>query len=111
VECWILPGSFNTYLSTDLLCSWQPDWQLVIIGPVAKSAQAVLQGHENIHYLGGKYYKELPAYLTGWDLAMLPFVRNESTRFIMARSGGCLPEADFLGSHLGRHESADRVYD
>ena len=60
----------------------QPDWQLVIIGPVAKIDPAVLPRHKNIHYLGGKDYKELPAYLAGWDLAMLPFVRNESTRFI-----------------------------
>jgi UDP-galactopyranose mutase len=29
-----------------------------------------------------KSYKELPAYLAGWDLAFLPFARNESTRFI-----------------------------
>lgn len=60
----------------------QPDWQLVIIGPVAKIDPAVLPRHKNIHYLGVKDYKELPVYLAGWDLAMLPFARNESTRFI-----------------------------
>ncbi|MDQ3843376.1 MAG: glycosyltransferase family 1 protein, partial [Bacteroidota bacterium] len=36
----------------------------------------------NIHYLGGKNYKELPHYLAGWDVAMIPFAMNESTRFI-----------------------------
>jgi UDP-galactopyranose mutase len=36
----------------------------------------------NIHYLGGKTYDELPSYLAGWDLAMLPFARNDSTKFI-----------------------------
>ncbi|WP_375512968.1 UDP-galactopyranose mutase [uncultured Nostoc sp.] len=60
----------------------RPDWHLVIIGPVVKIDPAVLPQHENIHYLGGKDYKDLPAYLAGWDLAMLPFARNESTRFI-----------------------------
>lgn len=60
----------------------RPDWHLVIIGPVVKIDPATLPQHENIHYLGGKDYKELPAYLSGWDLAMLPFARNESTRFI-----------------------------
>ena len=60
----------------------RPDWHLVIIGPVAKIDPAVLPRHENIHYLSGKDYKDLPAYLAGWDLAMLPFARNESTRFI-----------------------------
>ena len=60
----------------------RPDWHLVIIGPVLKIDPATLPQHENIHYLGGKDYKDLPAYLGGWDLAMLPFARNESTRFI-----------------------------
>ncbi len=60
----------------------RPDWHLVIIGPVVKIDPASLPQRENIHYLGGKDYKELPAYLAGWDLAMLPFARNESTRFI-----------------------------
>lgn len=60
----------------------RPDWQLVIIGPVVKIDQADLPARENIHYLGGKSYQELPAYLSGWDVALLPFARNESTRFI-----------------------------
>ncbi|HEY9744204.1 MAG TPA: UDP-galactopyranose mutase [Coleofasciculaceae cyanobacterium] len=60
----------------------RPDWHLVMIGPVVKIDPATLPRRENIHYLGGKDYKELPAYLAGWDLAMLPFARNESTRFI-----------------------------
>jgi UDP-galactopyranose mutase len=60
----------------------RPDWHLVMIGPVVKIDPASLPRRENIHYLGGKDYKQLPAYLAGWDLAMLPFARNESTRFI-----------------------------
>ncbi|MEH2452560.1 UDP-galactopyranose mutase [Nostoc sp.] len=60
----------------------RPDWHLIIIGPIVKIDPAILPQHENIHYLGSKDYKELPAYLAGWNLAMLPFARNESTRFI-----------------------------
>ncbi len=60
----------------------RPDWHLVIIGPVVKIDSAMLPQGENIHYLGSKDYQELPAYLAGWDVAMLPFARNESTRFI-----------------------------
>ncbi|AFZ23190.1 UDP-galactopyranose mutase [Cylindrospermum stagnale PCC 7417] len=60
----------------------RPDWHLVIIGPVVKIDPSLLPQSENIHYLGGKDYQQLPAYLAGWDLAMLPFARNESTRFI-----------------------------
>ncbi|WP_013334486.1 UDP-galactopyranose mutase [Gloeothece verrucosa] len=60
----------------------RPDWHLVIVGPVVKIDPATLPQRENIHYLGGKKYQELPNYLAGWDVAMLPFARNESTRFI-----------------------------
>jgi UDP-galactopyranose mutase len=60
----------------------RPDWHLVIVGPVVKIDPADLPARENIHYLGGKTYDELPSYLSGWDVALLPFARNESTRFI-----------------------------
>jgi UDP-galactopyranose mutase len=60
----------------------RPDWHLVIIGPVVKIDPNILPQRENIHYLGGKDYQELPKYLAGWDLALLPFARNESTRYI-----------------------------
>lgn len=60
----------------------RPDWQLVVIGPVAKLDPATLPRPANIHYLGGKSYHDLPAYLAGWDVALLPFARNDATRFI-----------------------------
>lgn len=66
----------------DGIAKAKPDWHLVIIGPVVKIDPAILPNHPNIHYLGGKSYQELPNYLAGWDVALLPFARNESTRFI-----------------------------
>jgi UDP-galactopyranose mutase len=60
----------------------RPRWQFVLVGPVVKIDPATLPRSENIHYLGMKSYEELPAYLAGWDAALLPFARNESTRFI-----------------------------
>jgi glycosyltransferase involved in cell wall biosynthesis len=60
----------------------RPDWQIVLIGPVVKIDEASLPRRDNIHYLGQKSYTELPAYISGWDLAMIPFALNESTRFI-----------------------------
>jgi UDP-galactopyranose mutase len=49
---------------------------------VVKIDPETLPKHANIHYLGAKKYDELPAYLAGWDIALLLFARNESTRFI-----------------------------
>jgi glycosyltransferase involved in cell wall biosynthesis len=60
----------------------RPDWQFVLIGPVVKIDPDTLPRNNNIHYLGGKDYKELPHYLSGWDVAIIPFAMNESTRFI-----------------------------
>ncbi len=60
----------------------RPDWQLVMIGPIVKIDEADLPKLPNIHYLGSKSYKELPNYLATWDVAMLPFAKNESTQFI-----------------------------
>ena len=60
----------------------RPEWQLVMIGPVVKIDPAGLPRLKNIHYLGQKAYAELPAYLGGWDVALMPFALNLSTRFI-----------------------------
>ena len=60
----------------------RPEWQFIIIGPVVKINPATLPKGDNVHYLGMKSYKELPAYFSGWDVAMLPFALNDSTKFI-----------------------------
>jgi len=66
----------------DKVAAQQPEWQFIIIGPVVKIDPVSLPKRANIHYLGGKSYKELPAYLSGWDIAIIPFALNESTKFI-----------------------------
>ncbi len=78
-------GVIDERLDIDLLralATARPDWQVVIIGPVVKIDPASLPQLPNIHYLGGKSYQELPAYLSGWDVALLPFAINASTAFI-----------------------------
>jgi glycosyltransferase involved in cell wall biosynthesis len=60
----------------------RPDWHFVFIGPVVKIDPARLPRAANLHYLGPKPYAELPEYIAGWDVAWLPFARNEATRFI-----------------------------
>ncbi len=60
----------------------RPSIHFVIIGPIAKIAAETLPRAANLHYLGGKSYEELPAYLAGWNAAILPFARNAATEFI-----------------------------
>lgn len=60
----------------------RPDWQIVLVGPVVKIEPSDLPQRGNIHYLSSKSYSVLPDYLAGWDVALLPFAHNDSTRFI-----------------------------
>ena len=64
------------------LADAHPEWSVVVIGPVVKISEDDLPRRANIHYLGGRDYKDLPAYMSGWDVALMPFAINEATRFI-----------------------------
>ena len=66
----------------DYLAESRPNWQIVLLGPVVKIDPSTLPHRANIHYLGMKKYDELPAYLSSWDVALLPFAQNDATRFI-----------------------------
>lgn len=60
----------------------RPDWQVVMVGPVVKIDPATCPQRPNIHWLGQQGYNDLPAFINGWDVCLLPFALNESTRFI-----------------------------
>lgn len=60
----------------------KPGWQFILIGPVVKISKNVLPTNSNIHYPGAKSYNELPHYISSWDIALIPFALNESTKFI-----------------------------
>ena len=66
----------------EALARARPSLSIVMVGPVVKISTADLPRLPNIHYLGGKPYAELPSYLAGWDVAMMPFALNDATRFI-----------------------------
>lgn len=78
-------GVIDERLDRDLLAhvaDERPDFQLVLLGPVAKIEPQSLPQRPNIHWLGQKSYAELPSYLAGWDVAIMPFALNRATRFI-----------------------------
>lgn len=59
-----------------------PEWQLVMVGPVVKIDRARLPQRPNIHWLGMQSYALLPYLIASWDVGLLPFARNEATRYI-----------------------------
>lgn len=78
-------GVIDERLDRELVASiarLRPDWHLIFVGPVVKIDPKSLPQAENIHYLGGKAYDDLPLYMANWDAAMMPFALNAATRFI-----------------------------
>lgn len=78
-------GVIDERLDLDLLAAVadaRPAWTIAMVGPVIKVAEADLPRSPNIVYLGQRNYADLPGYLACFDVAMLPFARNEATRFI-----------------------------
>jgi UDP-galactopyranose mutase len=64
------------------LADARPEWHIAMVGPVVKISSASLPRRANIHYLGQRAYEELPQFLRGWDVCLLPFALNASTRYI-----------------------------
>ena len=77
----VIDERFNIKLIGDV-ATQRPDWQFILIGPVIKINPEDLPRNANIHYLGPKSYQQLPSYLAGWDIAIVPFEKNESTKYI-----------------------------
>jgi UDP-galactopyranose mutase len=64
------------------LATERPQWTFVLVGPVAKIERAQLPWGPNLRYMGQQPYHDLPGYLAGWDVCLMPFAKNEATRFI-----------------------------
>ncbi|WP_150304883.1 glycosyltransferase family 1 protein [Pseudomonas saliphila] len=94
----------------------RPDWHIVLVGPVVKIDPTSLPQLPNLHYLGPKTYEELPQYLAGWDVAIMPFALNESTRFISPTktpeflAGGCPVVSTPINDVVRTYGDTDIVY-
>jgi glycosyltransferase involved in cell wall biosynthesis len=78
-------GVIDERIDLDLIAgiaSARPGWQIVMVGPTAKIDPATLPRCPNIHWLGQQSYADLPAFINGWDVCLLPFALNDATRFI-----------------------------
>ena len=57
----------------EFLASERPDWSFVLIGHTFGSDIGRLETFPNVHFLGEKPYLELPNYLCGFDVCIIPF--------------------------------------
>lgn len=62
------------------LADAHPDWQIVMAGPVMRRDAARLPRRANIHWLDPQPYARLPYLLAGWDVALMPYVLDDTTR-------------------------------
>lgn len=78
-------GVIDERIDLDLLAALadsHPEWDIVMVGPVAKISDDALPQRSNLHWLGQRSYEELPQFVAGWDVCLMPFALNEATRFI-----------------------------
>jgi glycosyltransferase involved in cell wall biosynthesis len=100
------------------LATARPAWSFVLIGKKDTGMEAV-KDLANVHWLGQKPYRELPAFCKGFDIAMLPFVVNPLTvaanplklREYLAAGlpavATAIPEAERLGNPLRTASSCE----
>lgn len=79
--CGVIDERLNLRLLAEL-AHRRSDWQFILLGPVVKIDPASLPQGPNLHYLGMKAYRDLPAYFGNWQVAMMPFAINAATRYI-----------------------------
>ncbi len=78
-------GVIDERMDLDLMAALaeaRPDCDFEIVGPVVKIDPADLPKTPNLTYPGQAAYDDLPNWLSRWDVALMPFAINESTRFI-----------------------------
>lgn len=59
-----------------------PNFQIVIVGDFVGELKVSLPRRDNLHLLGMKPVTQLPAYLKGLDVCLMPYRLNETTRHI-----------------------------
>ncbi|HUO20941.1 MAG TPA: glycosyltransferase [Caulobacteraceae bacterium] len=81
-------GAVSSYkIDLDLIAKAakaRPTWQFVFIGEIGEGDPLTTikdyQGITNITFMGGRRYANLPSYLKGFDVAIIPSILNEYTK-------------------------------
>lgn len=78
-------GVVDERIDYDLLATladYDPEWNVVIVGPWTKVERDQFPARPNLHWLGGRAYALLPAYVRAFDVCLMPFAINAATEFI-----------------------------
>jgi len=78
-------GVVDERLDYDLiayLADRMPQATIAMVGPVVKVDMAALPRRDNVVWLGQQDYADLPSFLKGFDVALMPFALNRATEYI-----------------------------
>jgi glycosyltransferase involved in cell wall biosynthesis len=79
--CGVIDERINLDL-VDAIAKARPEWNIVMVGAVENIGTATLPRRDNIHWLGAQSYDDLPRFIKGWDVGLLPFSLTDATRAI-----------------------------
>jgi glycosyltransferase involved in cell wall biosynthesis len=77
-------GSIYDWVDLELIAGIaerRPDWTLALIGPVACDT-SVLERFPNVHLLGRRPHRALPAYCRGFGVGLIPYRIDERTPYV-----------------------------
>ena len=77
--CGVVDDRINLDL-VDAIAKARPEWNIVMTGPVEKIDPSKLPRRDNIHWLGAQSWTDLPKFIKGWDVGLLPFALTDATR-------------------------------
>jgi glycosyltransferase involved in cell wall biosynthesis len=66
----------------DRLAVRHPDWPIVLVGRTHVDLAPLVRARPNVHAIGHVPYANLPEWLAGFAVALVPFVVNEYTRHV-----------------------------
>lgn len=78
-------GALAPWVDFSLLhyvASQRPDWNFVLVGDCFVKDLAGLDQLSNVHLVGRKPYEDMPRYLYGFDVCLIPFKLNQVTHAV-----------------------------
>src|SRR2546421_1081264 len=78
-------GGIHRFFDVQMLAAMaraKPDWSWVLVGPLQTSPRA-LRRIPNVHLAGPKAHEELPEYIRGFDVSIVPYLSNGYTATVV----------------------------
>lgn len=78
-------GGIHRFIDVEMLAAMaraRPEWSWVLVGPIQISPRA-LKLIPNIHLAGPKSHEELPDYISGFDVGIVPYLFNSYTATVV----------------------------